>query len=176
MNTSTSLVWFRRDLRDFDHAALYHALKSSHHVYCVFVFDQEILDQLKNKQDRRVEFIWESVLELKTKLQSHGSDLIVKYGIARDEVVTLAKLLKVNTVFSNRDYEPSAIARDAYVKQQLDALDIDFEQFKDHVIFEQDEVLTLASKPYSVFTPYKNSHLKKLNDYYLKAYPVEFFI
>ena len=65
-----SLVWFRRDLRDFDHAALYHALKSSQNVYCVFVFDTDILDKLINKQDRRVEFIWESILELKTALQS----------------------------------------------------------------------------------------------------------
>ena len=176
MNNITSLVWFRRDLRDYDHAALYHALKNSTKVYCAFVFDKEILDQLIDKADRRVEFIWESVLELKTQLQSKGGDLIIKYGVASDEIVVLAKTLEVGAVFSNRDYEPNAIARDASVKQQLDTLDIDFHQFKDQVIFEQNEVLTLAGKPYGVFTPYKNSHLKKLNDFYLKAYPVDFYI
>ena len=64
-----SLVWFRRDLRDYDHAALYHALKSSRQVYCAFVFDTAILDELADKKDRRVEFIWESVKELKATLQ-----------------------------------------------------------------------------------------------------------
>lgn len=64
-----SLVWFRRDLRDFDHAALYHALKTSQEVYCVFVFDTEILEKLTDKSDRRVDFIWHSVTELKTALQ-----------------------------------------------------------------------------------------------------------
>ena len=53
-----SLVWFRRDLRDYDHAALYEALKSSEQVFCLFVFDTDILDQLQEKADRRFDFIW----------------------------------------------------------------------------------------------------------------------
>ncbi len=171
-----ALVWFRRDLRDYDHAALYHALKHSQQVYCVFIFDQEILDQLTDKADRRVEFIWESIKELKLALQTNGGDLIVQYGIASDLIVQLAQSLKVDAVFSNRDYEPSAISRDAKVKQALADFDIDFYQYKDQVIFEQNEILTLASKPYGVFTPYKNACLKKLNDYYLKAYPVDLYV
>ena len=75
MHYEKSLVWFRRDLRDYDHAALYHALKNSTQVYCVFVFDTEILNALKDKADRRVEFIWESVKELKTALQAKRGDL-----------------------------------------------------------------------------------------------------
>lgn len=171
-----ALVWFRRDLRDYDHAALYHALKNNHQVYCVFVFDKEILDQLTDKADRRVEFIWESVVELKAKLQENGGDLIVKYGVASEVIISLALALKVDAVYSNRDYEPHAIARDKLVKTALSAQNIDFYQFKDQVIFEQDEILTLAGKPYGVFTPYKNAYLKKLNDFYLKAYPVDFYI
>ena len=88
-----SLVWFRRDLRDYDHAALYHALKNSTQVFCIFVFDTDILDQLQNKSDRRVEFIWESVRELKAALQSHGGDLIVAHGRARDVIPQQAKIV-----------------------------------------------------------------------------------
>lgn len=168
-----SLVWFRRDLRDFDHAALYHALKSSNQVYCLFVFDTEILDQLTDKADRRVEFIWESIRELKAALIAQGGNLIVKHGKARELVPATAASLGVEAIFSNRDYEPSAIARDAEVAATLAKTGVDFHQFKDQVIFEQSEVLTQQSKPYTVFTPYKNAHLKKLNDFYLKAYPVD---
>lgn len=173
---TSSLVWFRRDLRDFDHAALYHALKSSSQVYCVFVFDTNILDQLADKADRRVEFIWESVAELKAALQAQGGDLFVQYGIAEDEVVKLALQLQVEAVFSNRDYEPHALSRDANVASALAHHRVAFHQFKDQVIFEQNEVLTQQGKPYGVFTPYKNTHLKKLNDYYLSAYPVGNYI
>ena len=171
-----SLVWFRRDLRDYDHAALYHALKNSEQVFCIFVFDAEILNQLEDKADRRVEFIWESLKELKTTFQARGGYLIVEYGIAKEIVVKQAQELGAEAVFSNRDYEPNAIARDANVAQKLAKFNIDFHQFKDQVLFEKDEVLTQQGKPYGVFTPYKNAHLKKLDDYFLKAFPVDRYI
>ena len=170
-----SLVWFRRDLRDYDHAALYHALKNSAQVFCIFVFDTEILDRLTDKADRRVEFIWASVQELKAALQANGGDLIVTHGQAREIIPKQAQALQVEAVLSNRDYEPSTIQRDADVAAQLAKSGIAFEQFKDQVLFEQDEVLTQQGKPYGVFTPYKNAHLKKLNDYYLKPYPTDHY-
>ena len=176
MHYQHSLVWFRRDLRDFDHAALYYALKNSAQVFCVFVFDTDILDTLRDKADRRVEFIWESVLELKTALQAKGGDLTVLHGSAKVEIPKLAQQLNIQAVFVNHDYEPNAIARDKQVAQQLAQQHITFHTYKDHVIFEKDEVLTLAGKPYSVFTPYKNAWLKKLDDFYLKTYPVDTYI
>ena len=176
MQCEKSLVWFRRDLRDFDHAALYHALKTSSQVFCIFVFDTEILDKLSNKQDRRVEFIWESVKELKAALQANGGDLIVMHGKARELIPTYALQANIHAVFANRDYEPSAVARDAEVAAKLAQNNIEFHSFKDQVLFEKDEILSLSNKPYSVFTPYKNAHLKKLDDFYLKPYPVDGYI
>ena len=173
MNYKQALVWFRRDLRDFDHAALYHALKSSQHVFCVFVFDTTILDLLKNKQDRRVEFIYESIKELKEALQAKGGDLMVMYGNSLQIIPALAVQLNVNAVFANRDYEPSAVTRDLKVAEKLAESEIDYREFKDQVIFEKDEILSLGNKPYSVFSHYRNTHLKKLNDFYLKPYPVD---
>lgn len=171
-----SLVWFRRDLRDYDHTALYHALKSSSQAYCVFVFDTEILDKLTDKKDRRVEFIWESVKELKAALQDKGGDLIVLHGKAEDEIPALACSLQIEAVFANHDYEPSATSRDSIVANQLQNSHIAFHHYKDHVIFEKDEVLSMAGKPYSVFTPYKNMWLKTVNDFYLKPYPIDSYL
>ncbi len=170
------LFWFRRDLRTNDNAGLYHALKAGKRVYCTFIFDREILDHLPSKADRRVEFIWESVRELADTLNRHGGALIVRYARASDEIPALAQELKVDAVFTNEDYEPAAIARDKKVAAALHANGITFEQFKDTVIFEKDEVLTQAAKPFSVFTPYKNAWLKKLTDFYLKPYPTERYV
>ncbi|HQR51530.1 MAG TPA: deoxyribodipyrimidine photo-lyase [Methylophilaceae bacterium] len=169
----TSLVWFRRDLRDYDHAALYHALKSSQQVYCVFIFDTEILDRLADKADRRVEFIWESVRELKSALRDKGGDLIVLHGAARDEIPALAQRLGAQAVYANRDYEPQAVARDAAVTSALAAQGVAFRQLKDQVIFECDEVLTQAGKPFGVFTPYRNAWLKRLTAIDLEPLVVE---
>ena len=85
-----ALVWFRRDLRDYDHAALYHALKRARQVVCAFVFDREILDALADPADRRVEFIHASVSELQQALQRRGGGLIVKHGVARPLQLPLA--------------------------------------------------------------------------------------
>jgi deoxyribodipyrimidine photo-lyase len=66
------LMWFRRDLRAGDNAALYHALKACKQVFCVFVFDRDILDSLP-RSDRRVEFIRESLLSLDGQLRQLGA-------------------------------------------------------------------------------------------------------
>lgn len=168
-----ALVWFRRDLRDFDHAALSRALTSAERVYCAFVFDTEILDVLPDKADRRVEFILESVRELRAALQEKGGDLIVLHGAARAEIPRLARQLEVDAVYANRDYEPAAVARDTAVMQGLQQDGIAFHLHKDQVIFEQDEVLTQCGKPFGVFTPYKKAWLRKLDDFYLRPYPVD---
>jgi deoxyribodipyrimidine photo-lyase len=174
-----ALFWFRRDLRDYDNAGLYYALKSARQVYCVFVFDREILDELPDKADRRVEFILESVRELDQSLRGpkeEGGGLIVLNDNARDAIPRLAAELDVDAVFTNRDYEPQAIARDAAVEEALAQRNIVFHTAKDTVIFEQDEVLTQSGTPFSVFTPYKNAWQRKLNesgDFYHRAYPVE---
>lgn len=170
---SRSLCWFRRDLRLADHAALFHALKQSAEVHCVFVFDTDILDALSNKQDRRVEFILRCVEALDALLRKHGSVLHILHGQAAVEIPQLAAELQAEAVFCNRDVEPAAIVRDHAVANLLQQQNCAFFDFKDQVIFERDEVLTGAGKPFSVFTPYKNAWLKKLNDFYLRAYPTE---
>lgn len=162
MNSEKALVWFRRDLRDHDHAALSAALGEARQVYCVFVFDREILDALPSRQDRRVHFIRESLVELDAALRARGGGLIVRQGRAAEEIPALAQQLGIAAVFANRDYEPAAKQRDAEVTARLAAAGIDFHHVKDQAIFDGDEILTQASKPFSVFTPYKNAWLKRL--------------
>ena len=162
MNLEKALVWFRRDLRDYDHAALSAALAQANQVYCAFVFDTEILQPLTTKHDRRVQFIQQSLIELDAALRAKGGGLIVRHGRATEEIPALARLLGVAAVFANRDYEPYAKQRDATVGEALIQADITFHDFKDQVIFDHGEVLTQGGKVFSVFTPYKNAWLKRL--------------
>lgn len=171
MKKEKALVWFRRDLRDHDHAALSAALAEAEQVYCAFVFDSEILDALPSRQDRRVHFIRESLVELDAALRAKGGGLIVRHGRAVEEIPALARQLGVSSVFVNRDYEPAAKARDIETAAQLNAAGIGFHAFKDQAIFDRAEVLTQLGKPYSVFTPYKNAWLKRLTAADCAAHP-----
>ena len=168
-----ALVWFRRDLRDFDHAALYHALRHARQVVCGFIFDREILDALPDPADRRVEFIHTSVAELQQALAAKGGGLVVRHGIARDEIPQLARELGVQAVFFNHDDDPAARARDTAVEAALMQAGVAAHHYKDAVVFEREEVLTGAGKSFSVFTPYKNAWLKVLTPFHLQSYPVE---
>jgi deoxyribodipyrimidine photo-lyase len=170
------LHWFRRDLRFADNAGLYHALKAAKQrgsaAHCVFVFDPTILQHLP-RQDRRITFIWDSLLQLDAQLKAHGGALHVLHGDPLAEIPKLALALGVTAVHTNRDDEPPALKRDAAVALALDAQGIAFATYKDHVVFERNEVMTGAGSFYSVFTPYKNNWLKTLNPFYLKPYPVQ---
>jgi len=175
----SALVWFRRDLRVADNAALYHALRVAQRVYCAFVFDTSIFDPLRKNglaADRRVEFIHRAAAQLGERLSATGGALLHLHGAAVEEIPRLATELRVDAVFTNREYEPDALARDAQVASALARDQRALHTFKDHVIFEHDEVRTASNLPFSVFTPYKNAWLKKLTPFYVQAYPVERYL
>lgn len=175
-NLEVGLYWFRRDLRLDDNAGLYHALRGTRPVLGLFIFDTDILDDLPDRRDARVEFIHQTVDALRTDLQQLGSSLLVRVGKPEKVFEEILTEYKITSVFTNRDYEPYAADRDAGVQSLLQRRGIAFETFKDQVVFEFDEVLKSDGKPYTVFTPYSRRWLDKLDErgrpsFYLKSYP-----
>lgn len=166
-----TIFWFRRDLRLQDNAGLYQALKSSEQVLPVFIFDKDILGVLASKKDLRVQFIYETLVKLKEQLRTLGSDLLVFYGSPLEVYQNLVKRYDISTVYTNHDYEPQAQQRDIAIEEFLTAKGIAFKSFKDQVIFEKSEILTDQAKPYTVYTPYKNKWLAKVDKFYLQSYP-----
>ena len=75
MKSGVNIMWFRRDLRLSDNAALYHALKSGVPVLPLFIFDRNILDQLEDTRDRRVEFIHAALGDMQEQLMALRSSL-----------------------------------------------------------------------------------------------------
>lgn len=168
-----NIFWFRRDLRLEDNAGLYHALKSGEKVQCIFIFDNVILNQLEDKDDARVEFIFNQTQRLKSELQNLGSDLWIYHSTPSEVFTSISKDYTIKAVYTNHDYEPYAKKRDLEIFELLDKKSIAFYTYKDQVIFEKDEILKDDGKPYTIFTPYKNKWYKKLTEYYLKSYPTE---
>lgn len=166
-------MWFRRDLRLHDNAALYHALKSDHPVVPVFIFDKNILDDLEEKKDRRVEFIREALLEMQETLKKHNSSLEVYYDTPINVYKELAKKYTIETVFANEDYEQYAIDRDNAINKLLKQHNSELRTYKDQVILARNEVLKDDGKPYTVFTPYSRKWKAILTDFHLKSYPTE---
>ena len=154
--------WFRRDLRLIDNAALYHALKSGEPVLPIFIFDKNILDKLEERDDSRVTFLHETVTGLQKELEALGSTLQVFYGKPDEVWREILNLFEVHHVFANRDYESYAIERDNEIEKLLKEHGAGFSKYKDHVIFDGDEVMKDDGKPYTVFTPYSRKWKAKL--------------
>ncbi len=171
-----NIVWFRRDLRLEDHAALYHAVldaeENGRKVLPLFIFDKKILHKLKNSNDRRMTFLIESVIDLDHKFKNNHSSILVKFGNPIEVFKEILQSYKVVNVFCNRDYEPYAKRRDTDVAAVLKSHQISFHQYKDHVIFEKHEVLTQKKEIYKVFTPYKNEWLKVFQQKFESELPV----
>ncbi len=177
------VFWFRRDLRSTDNAGLYHALKKGSNVQPIFIFDQNILDDLEDKADARVSFLHETITKLNEDFLKLGSSLWVFYGKPIEVWRALIKSNSISNVFVNRDYESYALDRDKEIQALLDTENISFKTFKDHVLFEGHEVLKSDGNPYTVFTPYKRRWLARLESkkwgeelYYLKSYPVKNYL
>ena len=173
MSSPVNIFWFRRDLRLDDNAGLYHALKEGLPVVPVFIFDRNILDELEERADRRVEFIHHSLEQLQKELTGMGSTLDVRYGFPGEIWRQLIKDYAVANVYTDHDYEPYAKKRDADIGKILKDNNILFRTYKDQVIFEKDEVLKDDGKPYTIFTPYSRKWKTTLNKFYLSSYPAK---
>lgn len=171
-----NFFWFRRDLRIHDNAGLYHALRSGRPVQPLFIFDKNILDQLEDKNDRRLVFIHRQLKNINEQLKIFGSTLLVIYGTPTDVWKKLSNEYEIENVFANNDYEPYAINRDDEINLLLSEKNTGFQSFKDQVIFEKDEIIKSDGRPYTVYTPYKNQWRKKINDACLKSYETEKYV
>jgi deoxyribodipyrimidine photo-lyase len=167
-----SIFWFRRDLRLYDNTGLHYAIQDNHPVLPLFIFDSEILDDLKDKSDARVNFIHNQLKNINEELNKIGSGLLVKYGKPEEIYKSLIEKYNIDSVFTNRDYEPYALERDQKVNNILENKGIGFYDFKDHVIFEKEEILTSDNQPYKVFTPFKNKWLEKLESGHIHPYKI----
>lgn len=173
MPIPVSIFWFRRDLRLSDNIGLYHALSANRPVLSLFIFDVDILSELEDKADRRVDLIHQILKSLQMQLRKVGSDIIVRHGRPAEVFEQILSEFSVEAVYCNRDYEPYALTRDHDVQAMLQQKGKDFHSFKDQVIFESNEILKSDGKPYTVFTPYSRQWKKLLEEKDYKAYPSE---
>ena len=162
-----SIFWFRRDLRLEDNIALYESISLKKNVLPIFIFDDDILNELPN-DDPRVNFIYQTLFDINLVLQKHDTSLLILKGKLEDVWSKLIQKYTIESVFINKDYEPYAIKRDQKLGEVLKSNGIELHSFKDQVVFEESEVVKANGEPYTVFTPFKRKWLALYNPLTLK--------
>ena len=168
-----SIFWFRRDLRLKDNHGLYQALESGKKVLPIFIFDEDILDLLENKSDKRVDFIVQALQTLNSFLKSKNKCIKIFKGKPLEIYKKLTENYEIEAVYCNEDYEPYAIKRDQEIADFLASKNIAFHSFKDQVIFHKDEIVKADKKPYTVYTPYSKLWLNEFQKINLQGFPSE---
>lgn len=176
MRDTVNIFWFRRDLRLDDNVGFYNALKSDYPVLPIFIFDEDILNKLP-KEDARLSFIYKTLQKMRTTLQKENkSSIAMLHGKPAAVYQQLIAKYNIHTVFTNRDYEPYATARDEEIQQLLTKNSIKFETFKDQVIFEKNEVVKKDGLPYVVYTPFMKIWKEKFKTCNLDFYDTSSFL
>ena len=169
------IFWFRRDLRIDDNHALFRALKSGFDVLPIFIFDTDITNKL-NKNDHRINYINKVINELNDKLLTKKKKINTFTGRPKDIIKKLIKKLKIKEIYVNKDYEPYAHERDNEIKEICEKNNVTYNSFKDHVIFEEDEIVKTDGTPYVVYTPYSKKWIEKYNSTQTKTYNSEKYL
>lgn len=174
MNREEIVVfWFRRDLRLEDNVALYYALQSGYRVLPIFIFDKDILKQFTNPTDKRLEYIHQALSRMNDTLSKVGTGVLCFHNTVTEVFASLMQKYEVKAVYTNEDYEPRTIKRDAEVEQLLANQSIPLNRYKDHVIFRGGEILKQDGTPYQVYTPYAKQWRLLLTEHHLFNYSVE---
>lgn len=141
------VLWFRRDLRVVDSEILANAKDE---VLPIFIFDKNILNKLP-KDDKRVTFIYKSVLELKENLQKIGLDLAIFYSNPKDVFIEL-KNQGFDEVLTSIDFDNYSKTRDEECEEILP-----IKRYTDSFLIYPNDVLKADKTPYKVFTAFYNS-------------------
>lgn len=148
------LMWFRRDLRAADQPALAAALSECEEVVGLFIFDDPLL-RSKEFGSACVAFMLQSLDELSGSLADKKVPFLWRRGIPTEEIVKAARGVRADAVYWNRDYEPSALGRDRTAQREIEKLGVTLRTFKDHVVFEGDEIRGSSGDPLQRYGAYK---------------------
>lgn len=169
-----SIFWFRRDLRISDNIGLNKVLNSGKKVLPIFIFDPSILSELP-KNDARVSFIHSSLRKMDETLKKHNSGVKIYFDSPKNAWKKIINEYSIDSVFTNKDYEPYARERDAEISKLLNENGVELKLFKDQVIFEENEITKDNGLPYTVYTPYKKKWLSRFTAQDIAEYPVDFW-
>ena len=150
---SPILVWFRRDLRLSDHAALGAACATGRPVIPVFIHDDQSAALGAAPKWR----LGLGVAHFAQSLKAKGSQLTLRRGDALRVLEDLIRETGAGAVYWTRLYDPDATTRDAAIKQALKDAGTDARSFGGHLMFEPMSVETKTGGPYRVYTPFWNA-------------------
>jgi len=147
------IVWFRRDLRLADHAALTAAATSGAPLLPLYLLDDETPGAFRLGGASRW-WLHGSLAALDRSLAKHGGTLVLRQGPAPKVLAALLDETGAAAIHATRGYDPWDAKLEATVAALCKAKNAELHLHPGQLLFATGEIATGSGKPYRVFTPF----------------------
>lgn len=154
-----SIFIFRRDFRIKDNTAWNKMVKENVSIYPIFIFTPEQIDNNSYKSNNAVQFMIESLLELKKTI-----NLTLCYGDIEDVLKDIINKNTITSIYTNTDYTPYSIKREKLLTKICKLYNIKFNYYHDITLFEPKTILNKTGSVYQKFTPFYIECMKQKNN------------
>ncbi|MEM9388991.1 MAG: deoxyribodipyrimidine photo-lyase, partial [Bacteroidota bacterium] len=158
------IVWFRNDLRVKDNKALSQACSNGNIVFPVYVLDRRLLETTALGFSRsgsfRIEFLLESLAELRGYLKKLGADLILRVGNPEEVVSRLADELRVEAIHCSKEIAHEELQQVHRMEQKLQGKGIEVKDHWQSTLFHEDDVPWPVKQVPDVFTKFRKESEK----------------
>ena len=156
---SNAIVWFRQDLRLCDNPAFAEACRHHHFIIPIYILD-EVSTQLGGAQRW---WLHHSLTALDAGLKKMGLRLCLRQGNALTILKQLVQDHRIEAIYWNRCYEPTAIERDTLVKKFFQTGHVHVASTNASLLHEPWQITNKAGHFFKVFTPYWRACLQQMN-------------
>ncbi len=161
---SRAILWFRTDLRILDNEALAKASARFDEIIPVYIFDPEYLAQSRYQAKKidslRLQFILQSLADLKKQLKAKGADLLVRMGDAANEIKSIAGEYEVDAVYAHKNVGTEEDEIEEKVKAALGE-NIELKLFWGHTLFHVNDLPFEYKQLPDVYTDFRKQCEKK---------------
>lgn len=147
------ILWFRKDLRLEDNAALACAAECGRPIIPVYILEPR---EAGNGPLGAAQAWWlhHALQALHRALEQAGSRLILRAGPADEVLGALIAETAADRVFWSRRYDPAGIAVDSALKEEMTRSGLTVRSFAGQLLHEPSRLKTGAGGPYRVYTPF----------------------
>ncbi len=156
---STTLVWFRTDLRIHDHEPLVEAHQSGSAVIPLYCFDPFQFGTTSfgfpKTGSFRARFLLDSVEALRSSLQALGSNLVIRHGDPVTVIRDLALTYHCSKVVFHTEVGTEEQDLEARLTQTLGSMRIPCQGFWGHTLFDPEDLPFEIKRIPDVFTKFR---------------------
>lgn len=144
MSKKVILVWFRNDLRTHDNEVLQNAIQKADFIIPVYIFDPRYYQENKfgfqNTGKSRADYIAQTVLALKDKLQLLGGDLLTFQGYPEEIIPQLVQKYDADEVYHHREVAQRETSISELVEESLWKVKRNLRHFIGHTLYHKEDL------------------------------------